>query len=145
MYDVYQIMVGDTLDSLANKYNTTKEVLQKLNPNSSFVVGDVVVVPKILEYFDSYTIKKGDSLYEIARKYNTDYNLLALLNGLNVSDYIYPDTVILVPKRDVKYYITRDNDTILKVNRLLGSDLNSLLRENSNIYLKEGQLIVYKD
>lgn len=145
MYDVYQIMLGDTLDSLANKYSTTGEVLQRLNPNSSFLVGETIVVPRINEYFDSYTIKKGDSLYEIARKYNTDYNLLALLNGLNVNDYIYPNTTILVPKKDVKYYITKDNDTIVKVNRLLGGNINNLLRQNNNIYLKEGQLIVYKD
>lgn len=145
MYDVYQIMVGDTLDSLANKYSTTREVLQNLNPNSSFAVGTTIVIPRINEYFETYTIQKGDSLYEIARKYNTDYNLLALLNGLNVNDYIYPNTTILVPKKDVKYYITKDNDTILKVNRLLGSNINNLLRQNNNIYLKEGQLIVYKD
>lgn len=145
MYDVYQIMLGDTLDSLANKYSTTREVLQNLNPNSSFAVGTTIVVPRINEYFETYTIQKGDSLYEIARKYNTDYNLLALLNGLNVNDYIYPNTTILVPKKDVKYYITKDNDTIVKVNRLLGGNINNLLKENNNIYLKEGQLIVYKD
>ena len=78
-------------------------------------------------------------------RYNTDYNLLALLNGINVDDYIYPNTTILVPKRDVKYYITKDNDTLLSVNRLLGGNINKLLSQNNNIYLKEGQLIVYKD
>ena len=76
---------------------------------------------------------------------NTDYNLLALLNGINVDDYIYPNTTILVPKRDVKYYITKDNDTLLSVNRLLGGNINKFLSQNNNIYLEEGQLIVYKD
>lgn len=145
MYDVYQIMVGDTVDSIASRYGTTSEVIRRLNPNSSFGVGTSVVVPRINEYFDMYNIEKGDSLYEIARRYNTDYNLLALLNGLNVNDYIYPDTLIMVPKRNVKYYITRESDTLNSVNRLLNSDINNLLRENNNIYLKEGQLIVYKD
>jgi len=145
MYDVYQIQVGDTIDSLANKYNTTVGVLRNLNINSGFGVGSTIVVPKINEYFDMYIIQKGDSLYEIARRYNTDYTLLALLNGLNVADYIYPNTTILVPKRDVKYYITKDNDTINVINKLLDSDISSLLNQNSNIYLKEGQLIVYKD
>ena len=145
MYDVYQIMVGDTIESIANRYGTTSEVIRRLNPNSSFGVGSSVVVPRINEYFEMYNIQKGDSLYEIARRYNTDYNLLALLNGLNVNDYIYPNTIIMVPKRDVKYYITKDGDTINSVNSLLGSDINKLLDENNNIYLKEGQLIVYKD
>lgn len=145
MYDIYQIMSGDTIDSIASKFSTTSDVILNLNPNSSFAPFDVIVVPTTNQYFDIYVIKKGDSLYEIARKYNTDYNLLAMLNGINTSDYIYPDTTILVPKRDVKYYFTKDNDTLFSVNKLLGSDINKLLRENSNIYLREGQLIVYKD
>ncbi|MBQ8192774.1 MAG: LysM peptidoglycan-binding domain-containing protein [Bacilli bacterium] len=145
MYDVYQIRVGDTLGSLASRYNTTPEVLRNLNQNSSFGVGSTIVVPRTFEYFDMYNIQKGDSLYEIARRYNTDYNLLALLNGLNVTDYIYPNTSILVPKRDIKYYITKDGDTISSVNNLLSSDINNLINQNNNIYLKEGQLIVYKD
>lgn len=145
MYDVYQIQIGDTISNLANKYNTTIGVLRNLNPNSSFGVGSMIVVPKVNEYFETYIIQKGDSLYEIARRYNTDYNLLALLNGLNVTDYIYPNTTILVPKKDVKYYITKDSDTINSVNKLLGSDINRLLNQNDKFYLKEGQLIVYKD
>ena len=145
MYDVYQIGVGDTIDFIASKYNTTRDVIRNLNPNSSFGVGSTIVVPRIYEYFEMYNIQKGDSLYEIARRYNTDYNLLAMLNGLNVNDYIYPNTTIMVPKRDVKYYITRENDTINSVANLLGANASKLLDQNSNMYLEEGQLIVYKD
>lgn len=145
MYDVYQIQVGDTVDSIALKYNTTGDVLRRMNPSSSFGVGSSIVVPRVNQYFDMYNIQKGDSLYEIARRYNTDYNLLALLNGVNVNDYIYPNTTILVPKKDVKYYITKENDTINSVNKLFGGNVNTLLGQNNNVYLKEGQLIVYKD
>ena len=145
MYDVYQIKVGDGVESIANMYGTTSEVIRRLNPNSGFGVGTSVIVPKINQYFEMYNIEKGDSLYDIARRYNTDYNLLALLNGINVSDYIYPNTMIMVPKRDIKYYITKENDTLNSVNKMLGSDINKLLNENNNIYLKEGQLVVYKD
>ena len=145
MYDVYQIEVGDTIESVANRYGTTSEVLRRMNPNSSFGVGSTIIVPRINEFFEMYNIAKGDSLYEIARRYNTDYNLLAMLNGLNVADYIYPNTTILVPKKDVKYYISKESDTINSVNNTLGGDISKLLAQNNNIYLKEGQLIVYKD
>jgi len=145
MYDIYQIKVGDTVESIANMYGTTSEVIRKLNPNSSFGVGTTIVVPRINQYFDMYNIVKGDTLYEIARKYNTDYKLLAVLNGLNVNDYIYPNTMIMVPKRDVKYYFTKEGDTINSVNRLLNGDIEKLINQNNNIYLKEGQLIVYED
>ena len=74
MYDVYQIMAGDTIDAIANKFGTNSSVIRQLNPNSGFGVGSMIVVPVTNQYLDIYTIKKGDSLYEIARKYNTDYN-----------------------------------------------------------------------
>ena len=145
MYDIYMIKAGDSISSLANKFSTTVEVLRELNPNSSFGVGSNIVVPTTREYFDVYVIEKGDNLYDIARRYNTDYNLLALLNGLNVNDYIYPGNSILVPKRDVKYYFTKKNDSLNSVSRILDADVIKLLRENNNLYLEEGQLIVYKD
>ena len=145
MYDIYMIKAGDSISSLANKFSTTVEVLRELNPNSSFGVGSNIVVPTTREYFDVYVIEKGDNLYDIARRYNTDYNLLALLNGLNVNNYIYPGNSILVPKRDVKYYFTKKNDSLNSVSRILDADVIKLLRENNNIYLEEGQLIVYKD
>lgn len=145
MYGIYKIQNGDTLDSLAKRYGVLPEILKNLNQNSNFAVGSNIIVPTMNEYFEVYTIEKGDNLYNIARRYNTDYNLLALLNGINVDDYIYPNTTILVPKRDVKYYITKDNDTLLSVNRLLGGNINKFLSQNNNIYLEEGQLIVYKD
>lgn len=145
MYDLYQIINGDTINTIASKYGTSPEVLKSLNPNSTFAVGTYIVVPTLKEYFNIYTIKKGDTLYSIAKEYNTDYNLLAMLNGMKVEDYIYPNTTILVPKKDIKYYFTKDNDTLLSVNNALKSNLNNLLKQNKNIFLREGQLIVYKD
>ena len=145
MYGIYRIQQGDTIDSLSKKYGVSPEILKNLNQNSNFEVGTNIIVPTMNEYFEIYTIDKGDNLYNIAKRYNTDYNLLALLNGLNVNDYIYPNMTILVPKRNVKYYITKNNDTLLFINMLLNGNINKLLSQNNNIYLKEGQLIVYKD
>lgn len=145
MYDIYFIEPGDTIESIANKVGSSIDVIKNLNPGSSFTVGSQIIIPTTNRYFDMYTIEKGDTLYDIARRYNTDYNLLALLNGLNVADYIYPGTTIMVPKKDVKYYLTKEGDTLLNVTRRLSANLGNLLRQNNNIYLKEGQLIVYKD
>ena len=129
MYDLYQIINGDTINTIASKYGTSPEVLKSLTPNSTFAVGTYIVVPTLKEYFNIYTIKKGDTLYSIAKEYNTDYNLLAMLNGMKVEDYIYPNTTILVPKKDIKYYFTKDNDTLLSVNNTLKSNLNNLLKK----------------
>ena len=85
MYDIYQVKLNDTIESLANRYGTTIEELRKLNPNSSFGVGSNIIVPTTKEYFEVYTIEKGDNLYNIARKYNTTVSELINRNNLKTS------------------------------------------------------------
>ena len=143
MYGIYRIQQGDTIDSLSKKYGVSPEILKNLNQNSNFEVGTNIIVPTMNEYFEIYTIDKGDNLYNIAKRYNTDYNLLALLNGLNVNDYIYPGNSILVPKRDVKYYFTKKNDSLNSVSRILDADVIKLLRENKIYYIFNFILILF--
>lgn len=103
-----------------NMYNINKETEEREN-----------------EYFNYYTIKKGDTIYQIARDYKVNPTLLALLNGLNSTDYIYPDQSIMIPKKDFAYYITKEGDTF-------NTNVSNLLKYNDTIYLQEGQLIVNK-
>ena len=46
------------------------------------------------ELYDTYNIQKGDTLYAISKKYNINPELLALINGLNMNDYIYEVVII---------------------------------------------------
>lgn len=96
-------------------------------------------------YFDYYTIKKGDSLYQIARENNVNPALLAALNGLNQNDYIYPNQIIMIPKPDYSYYITKDGDTLNTVANTFNCTINDLIQYNQTIYLRDGQLIVNKN
>ena len=93
-------------------------------------------------YFEYYTIQKGDNLYAIAKKYNVNPTLLATINGLNQSDYIYPEQVIMIPKSDFAYYITKEGDTLELVAKTFNSNEENLIKYNPTIYLQEGQLIV---
>ena len=96
------------------------------------------------DYFEYYTIQKGDNLYQIAKKYNVNPSLLAIINGLNVSDYIYPEQVIMIPKEGYAYYITKEGDTLNIVADTFNTGVNNLIKYNQTIYLQEGQLIVNK-
>ena len=93
-------------------------------------------------YFEYYTIQKGDNLYAIAKKYNVNPALLATINGLNTSDYIYPEQVIMIPKSDFAYYITKEGDTLELVAKTFNTSEDNLIKYNPTIYLQEGQLIV---
>jgi len=148
MYDIYTVQNDDTLESIANKYNITPYILYQLNGfNSNYKItpGNKIVVPKVSSlYFDYYTIKKGDNLFKIANKYGVNSDLLALINGLEKEDYIYPNQVISVPKNGIKYYIVKNNDSLLDVVNNLNANVNDLLNQNNEILLLPEQLIVYK-
>jgi hypothetical protein len=149
MFEIYKINEGEDINSIANNYMVSPDYLFKLNGfncDREVRAGDNIIVPKLTnDYIDYFTIKEGSNLYDFAKKNNIDYNLLSNLNGLNTYDYLYPNQVVLIPKRDTSFYITKDNDTLNSVCKLMKANLNNLLKENNKIYLKEGQLIVYKE
>ena len=148
MYNVYQIKMGDTLESIARRFNTTTEKIKELNHldyDNLFRQDLEIIIPdSSKEYFKYYTIKKGDSIYAIAKIYNINPDLLANLNGLNNNDYIYPGQVILIPKADYSYYIIKEGDTLKGVADVFGISRDSLLNNNNIVYLLEGQLLVNK-
>ena len=148
MFESYQLSEGETLESVAKKFNTSVKVLQDIN--NLYYLDDIragmeIIVPESSkDYFNYYVVEKGDSLYAIARKYNINPELLASLNGLNMDDYIYPNQQILIPKSGYSYYITADGDTIDEVTKVFKTDLNKFMKENPTIYLMAGQLLVNK-
>ncbi len=148
MYDIYTIENGDTIETIARKYNTSPSVLYQINnlTSGSFLTpGTTLIVPKkSSNYFEYYNVQTGDTLFGIARNNNVDYKLLAMINGLDVNDYIYPNQTIMIPKRGVSFYVTKEGDTLNNVLDNFKTDINNLIRQNSRIYLLPEQLIVYK-
>ena len=146
MFESYRVTRGDDLASIAKKCNTSVKVLQDIN--NLYYIDDLregmeIIVPKeTQEYFNYYVVEKGDNLYAIARKYNINPELLANLNGLNMSDYIYPNQTILIPKSNYSYYITADGDTMDEVIKVFNTTKDKFLYENKTIYLMAGQLLV---
>ena len=87
----YIVKKGDSLYSIANKYNTTIDELKRINNLTSNIlsIGQVLKLPsdKVSniekeENTISYTVQKGDSLYSIAKKYDTTVDRLKQLNNL---------------------------------------------------------------
>ena len=146
MYDTYLIKEDDTIDSIASKYGISPEILRELNGYVfNLVPGNTLVVPRRRnDYFDYYTVSKGDTLYKIASDNNIDPSLLAQLNGINKSDYIYPNQTLLVPRSGTMLYITASGDTLSEIAKGFNVSIMDLVKQNKNIYLQPEQLIVYK-
>ena len=86
----YTVKSGDTLYTLANKYNTTVNAIATLNNLSSnnLSIGQTLKIPISTQTSTepTYIVKSGDTLYSIARKYNTTVSELVSRNNLKTSN-----------------------------------------------------------
>lgn len=147
MYQIYKVESSDTLDSIANKFGISVDKLREINGFGNILPGGYILVPNMVQsdnLYYYYIVKNGDTLYSIARKYNVSYDTLLRLNGLNSSDYIYPNQEILIPKSDKGIYITKENDTIQSLYDKYGNNWSEFLIQNKNILVVPDQMVTYK-
>ncbi|MEO6168446.1 MAG: LysM peptidoglycan-binding domain-containing protein [Chitinophagales bacterium] len=96
VYDYHVVLQGETLYSLAKKYNTTVAELLVLNPeivDNNLPLGGKIKVPvtseatsheisKKTENAILYTVQKKETLYSISKRNNTNVETLMLWNDL---------------------------------------------------------------
>ena len=157
----YIVMPGDTINSIAQKFNVDVISLVRENnlENIYYLVPGLELIIPISNNnnstnnangntmntttnssnngaFEYYTVKKGDNLYAIAKKYNISDKTLAEINGLELNEYIYPDQTLLIPKAGVGVYITKDDDTLKKITEDLKLMLGQIkTRDCKRLYL----------
>ena len=86
----YIVSKGDTLYSIAKKYNTTVDSIKEANGliNDILTIGTSLLIPgNTLSDIITHKVISGDSLWSLASKYNTTVNDIKKLNNL-VSDLI---------------------------------------------------------
>ena len=82
----YKVVSGDSLYSIAKKYNTTVDKIKSLNNLESNIlsIGQILKLPNDTNTSSTKTYKvvSGDNLYSIAKKYNTTVDKIKSLNNL---------------------------------------------------------------
>ena len=96
-YLTYKVVSGDTLYSIAKKYNTSVDKIKSINnlTNNNLILGQVLKIPTSNSYL-TYKVVSGDSLYSIAKRYNTTVNELKSLNNLS-SNLLSIGTILKIP------------------------------------------------
>ncbi len=91
----YTTIAGDTVDTLAVKYNISKDTIKWANNLTS----DNLEVGKVLRILPVdgvlYSVKEGDTIDSIATKYGVDKTRLVLYNDLEVSGLAVNTSIIL--------------------------------------------------
>ena len=158
--DIYIVKKGDSLYSIAGKYDVSVDDLKKYNNLDSNIIniGQELYIPKgqIIEdnvstNFETYTVVLGDTLYGIANKYGVSVADIKEINNLTSNTLsigqklVIPTDDVIVDSDIINYidYRVVLGDTLYGIANKYGVSVDEIKRINnlSNNNLSIGQII----
>ncbi len=131
----YIVKSGDTLYSIAKKYNTTVDEIKKLNnlKSNNLSIGMELKIkeePSSTNYID-YVVKSGDNLYSIAKKYNTTVDEIKKLNGLT-SNLLNIGMTLKIPIQIGNYinYTVKSGDNLYSIAKKYNTTVDEIKKLN---------------
>ena len=131
----YIVKSGDTLYSIAKKYNTTVDEIKKLNnlKSDNLSIGMELKIkeePSSTNYID-YVVKSGDNLYSIAKKYNTTVDEIKKLNGLT-SGLLNIGMTLKIPIQIGNYinYTVKSGDNLYSIAKKYNTTVDEIKKLN---------------
>ncbi len=150
----YKVQRGDTLYSIANKYNITVDKLKELNnlTTNTLLIGQELKVPITgstdndtgTTNYDTYEVVKGDSLWSIAKRYGLTVDELVSLNNLTSLDLKIGDKLKVPNSLSKKTYTVQKGDSLWSIAKEFDISVNKLKEANnltSNL-LNVGQVLI---
>jgi membrane-bound lytic murein transglycosylase D len=155
----YSVEKGDSIASVAERFNTSVNVIRELNdmPTRGLAVGDDLRVPSAVPELPAkvmlaaarvdgrgrlprghvQVVRRGDSLWTIARRHGMNVNTLATMNGMHPDDALRAgqrirlsaDSGTHAARRRVVYTV-REGDTVTEIAHLFQCSVPQLLAWN---------------
>lgn len=137
--NTYKVISGDTLYSIASKFNTTVNDIKELNnlTSNNLNIGQILVIPNMITSMenDTYKVISGDTLYSIARKFNMTVDELKKLNNLTGNSLSIGQILKvkkLAPKEeDYISYKVIPGDTLYGISRKYNVSVDDIKKVNN--------------
>jgi N-acetylmuramoyl-L-alanine amidase len=154
----YIVRLGDTLWSIANRFNTTVDAIKQLNglTNNILNIGQQLLIPgnesgptppsgNIV-----YIVKSGDTLWSIANRFNTTVDNIKSLNNLtnnslSIGQQLFvPRISIDIPETSPTVHIVQSGDTLYSIANRFNTTVTNLRNWNNltNDILNIGQRLI---
>ena len=144
----YSVQKGDSLWSIANKFNTTVDNIKSLNNLSSNLlsIGQVLSIPNI-SYSPNqitYTVKKGDSLWSIANRYDTTIDQIKSTNNLKSNALSIGQVLIIPSTSSYVTYTVQKGDSLWIIANKFNTTVDNIKKLNilSSNLLSIGQELI---
>ena len=150
--DTYIVKKGDTLYSIARRYNMSVDNLKTLNnlTSNEIQIGQVLKVSnkdQLNKDVIVYIVQRGDSLYKISKMFGTTIESIKRLNNLS-SDIITPGQELVIneniPVGENNYYVVKKGDTLYGIAKNNNITVDELIKTNnlSSLILKVGDKLI---
>lgn len=136
--NVYTVKSGDSLWSIAKKFNTTVDDLKKANnlTSNSLSIGQKLVIPGQKESTSNnvYTVQKGDSLYSIAKKFGTTVAEIQKLNNLTTTALDVNDELKIptsTSSSTSRKYTVQKGESLYSIAKKFNTTVDEIKRKNN--------------
>ncbi len=142
-YSDYTVVKGDSLYSIATKFNTTVNEIKSINnlTSNTLAINQVLKIPSLtgnnnqIENYSTYTVKKGDSLYKIASLFETSINQIKEINNLT-SNILAIGQVLKIPSKNQTpsnfiNYTVKSGDSLYRIALSFNTTVNEIKSINN--------------
>jgi LysM repeat protein len=154
----HTVQAGETLYSIAKKYNIKVDALQFLNAmnNNNIEIGQKLIINPNLPSADTkepqpmpgfHIVRHGETLFAISKMYNITVDDLKALNTLTNNDIKIDQRLIIVPVKSIQnktnsnqtadseafYYTVQGGETLFAISRKFNVSVNDIKKLNANV------------